>query len=231
MNKKKDIQVIAFDADDTLWNNETYFRQTEDAFYELMAPYAAAATTEAALFNIEMTNLPLYGYGIKGFMLCMMETAVQLTAGRLDAELTTRILQLGKQMMEEPVELIDGVETVLQALQPHYRLVVATKGDLVDQERKLKKSGLLPYFHHIEIMSEKDEHNYRKLVKHLDISTARFLMAGNSLKSDILPVLQLGGHAAHIPYHITWAHEHVADTVAHERFYALASIHELIDLL
>ena len=141
------------------------------------------------------------------------------------------MLDIGKQMLAAPVELLDGVETVLTALQGKYRLVLATKGDLLDQERKLEKSGLADYFHHIEIMSEKKEPNYKKLIQHLDIPPNEFLMIGNSLKSDILPVLELGGHAFHIPFHTTWAYEQVETTIVNERFQALGKVQEVLDFL
>lgn len=226
-----DLKVIAFDADDTLWVNEPYFRETEDRFCALFEDYLPHHTVNQELFRTEMQNLERYGYGVKGFMLSMVETAVRITGDRLNQTMINRILDYGKELLDKPIELLDGVEDVLRALQGKYRLVVATKGDLLDQERKLRKSALESYFHHIEIMSDKKEKDYEKLIRHLDIRPDQFLMIGNSLKSDILPVLALGGHAIHIPYHTTWVHETVEEPVVHERFRQLEQIHDLLPLL
>ncbi|MCC8410136.1 HAD family hydrolase [Mucilaginibacter sp. UR6-1] len=225
------IKVIAFDADDTLWVNEPYFRRTEEAFYILLNEYLQQHALERELLKTEIANLKLYGYGVKGFILSMIETALQVTNNTIPAEIIGRILDLGKALLDEPIELLDGVEEVLGTLKERYRLVVATKGDLLDQERKLKKSGLNHYFHHIEIMSEKDDANYLKLVKHLDIQPDELLMIGNSLKSDIMPVLNIGGSAIHVPYHITWAHEQIEDTIDNDKFESIASIREILKMV
>ncbi|MCW3089220.1 MAG: putative superfamily hydrolase [Ferruginibacter sp.] len=212
------IKVIAFDADDTLWINEPYFQETETKFCALLEDYLPHHTLAKELFKTEIQNLPLYGYGVKGFMLSMIETALRVTDNTLAIEVLEKAIVYGKELLEKPIEILDGVEDVLKALKGSYRLVVATKGDLLDQERKLKKSGLEHYFHHIEIMSDKQEADYRKLIKHLDIPPGEFLMIGNSLKSDVMPVLAIGGHAIHIPYHTTWAHEQVEHHVEHVNF-------------
>ena len=225
------IKVIAFDADDTLWVNEPYFRRTEEKFCNLFSEFLPTHDIERELLKIEIGNLGLYGYGIKGFVLSMIETALRITDGQINTQAIERILALGKELLNEPIELLEGVEQVLQSLQGKYRLVVATKGDLLDQERKLKKSNLLQYFHHIEVMSEKDDDSYLKLVKHLDIQPAELLMVGNSLKSDILPVLNIGGHAIHVPYHITWVHEMVENQVEHENFKSVIHIQEIVPFL
>ena len=225
------IKVIAFDADDTLWVNEPYFRRTEEAFYQLLTEYLQPHALERELLKTEIANLQLYGYGVKGFVLSMIETAINVTGKTVPVEVIEQILALGRQLLDEPIELLDDVEEVLSALKQKYRLVVATKGDLLDQERKLRKSGLSHYFHHIEIMSEKDEANYQKLLKHLDIQPHELLMVGNSLKSDIMPVLAIGGTAIHVPYHITWAHEIIEDTINSDRFESVASIREILDML
>jgi len=225
------IKVIAFDADDTLWVNEPYFREAEDKFCALLEDYLPLHSVAAELFKIEIRNLPLYGYGIKGFMLSMIETILEVTEGTASLEMISKAIEFGKEQLNKPIELLDGVETVLEALKGDYRLVVATKGDLLDQERKLQKSGLEKYFHHIEIMSDKQEKDYLKLLKHLDCKPEDFLMIGNSLKSDILPVLQIGGNAVHVPYHTTWAHEIVENNVAHENFSAITSIDEILAIL
>ncbi|WP_345948233.1 HAD family hydrolase [Mucilaginibacter sp. PAMB04274] len=225
------VKVIAFDADDTLWVNEPYFRRTEEKFCTLFSEFLSPHDIERELLKIEIGNLGLYGYGIKGFMLSMIETALKVTDGRMNADAIEKILNLGKELLNEPIELLEGVEQVLQSLQGRYKLVVATKGDLLDQERKLKKSNLTQYFHHIEVMSEKDDASYQKLVKHLDIQPQELLMVGNSLKSDILPVLNIGGYAIHVPYHITWVHEMVESQVEHENFKSVTHIQEILQYL
>ncbi|MEO5893591.1 MAG: HAD family hydrolase [Ferruginibacter sp.] len=226
-----DIKVIAFDADDTLWINEPYFQETETKFCALLEDYLPHHTLVKELFKTEIQNLPLYGYGIKGFMLSMIETALRVSNNTLNIEVLEKAIRFGKELLEKPIELLDGVDNVLKSLKGKYRLVVATKGDLLDQERKLKKSGLEHYFHHIEIMSDKQESDYLKLIKHLDIQPAEFLMIGNSLKSDVLPVLSIGGHAVHIPYHTTWAHEQVEHNVDHANFRHVAQIMEILPSL
>lgn len=225
------IKVIAFDADDTLWVNEPYFREAEDKFCALLEDYLPLHSVANELFKTEIRNLPLYGYGIKGFMLSMIETILEVTEGTASLEMIEKAIQFGKEQLNKPIELLDGIETVLETLKGDYRLVVATKGDLLDQERKLQKSGLENYFHHIEIMSEKHEKDYLKLLKHLDCKPENFLMIGNSLKSDVLPVLQIGGHAIHIPFHITWAHETVEHNVAHDHFKSVETIADILPFL
>ncbi|WP_068471893.1 HAD family hydrolase [Saccharicrinis aurantiacus] len=209
---KKQYKVIGFDADDTLWINETYFREIEADFAKLMAEYLPDEQAINRLFEIEIANLNLYGYGIKGFMLSMIETAHIISNGKLKGVHLENMLTLGKEFLDKPVELLPNVEQVLQKLSANgYKLIVATKGDLLDQERKLMRSGLEEYFHHVEVMSDKGLVNYRKLLAHLDIEANEFLMIGNSLKSDIIPPLELGCDAIHIPFHTTWIHEHVDD--------------------
>jgi putative hydrolase of the HAD superfamily len=225
------LKVIAFDADDTLWVNEPFFRETENRFFELFQDYLPQHTVARELLKTEIDNLVLYGYGIKGFILSMIETALRISDKTIPLTVIEKIIQEGKELLQKPVEIIDGVEEVLGVLKGRYRLVMATKGDLLDQERKLKKSNLETFFHHIEIMSDKGEADYKKLIKHLDIKPEEFLMIGNSLKSDVLPVLNIGGHAIHVPYHITWAHETIENTIEHENFRQVATIREVITLL
>ena len=225
------IKVIAFDADDTLWINEPYFQETEKKFCALLEDYLPQHTLAKELFKTEIQNLPLYGYGVKGFMLSMIETGMRISDNTLNIEVLSKAIQYGKELLEKPIEMLDGVEDALKALKGNYRLVVATKGDLLDQERKLKKSGLEHYFHHIEIMSDKQEADYLKLIKHLDIQPAEFLMLGNSLKSDVLPVLAIGGHGVHVPYHTTWAHENVEHNVDHPNFRSVQTISEILTYL
>ena len=226
------IKVIAFDADDTLWINETYFREAEDAFAALLSPYETKNKITQELFKTEIKNLSIYGYGIKGFVLSMLECALVLSNYQLPPETLGEIIAIGKEMLEKPIQLLDGVEEVLESLQGKYKLIVATKGDLLDQERKLEKSNLLHYFHHIEVMSDKKEKDYLKLVKHLDIVPAQLLMIGNSLKSDVLPLLGIGAKAIHIPFHTTWVHEEVSLAEAQQLdFKTLRNIIELIALV
>lgn len=221
---------IAFDADDTLWVNEPLFRKAEEDFCELMSPYLDSKSCAQKLFDFEMQNLALYGYGIKPFTLSLTEAAIKLSDSRVTNDTLLKIIEMGKTMLNAPVVLLDGVERVLDTLsrKQNYTLVVATKGDLLDQERKLEKSGLAPYFHHIEVMSDKQPANYKKLLRHLDIEASQFIMVGNSAKSDILPVLEIGARAFHIPFHTTWEHEVVKEPIVHENFTALKSIKELV---
>lgn len=225
------ITTIAFDADDTLWVNEPYFQETEQKCCALLEDYLPHHTVSQELFRTEMENVPLYGYGVKAFMLCMIETILRVSNNTANPEVLHKALEYGKELLAKPVELLEGVEDVLLALKGKYRIVVATKGDLLDQERKLLKSGLNHHFHHIEIMSEKGEKDYNKLLRHLDCKPENFLMIGNSLKSDVLPVLAIGGHAIHIPYHTTWAYERIDHNVEHENFRQVIAIPEILPLL
>jgi putative hydrolase of the HAD superfamily len=225
------IRVIAFDADDTLWHNEAYFQEAEKKFCMLMENYLPQHTVARELLQTELKNIELYGYGIKAFMLSMIETAIRITGRNVPNEAIEKIIRYGQELLNKPVDLLDGAEEVLGSLKNNYRLVMATKGDLLDQERKLRKSGLAPYFHHIEIMTEKKESDFKKLIQHLDIPPDNFAMVGNSLKSDILPVLQLGGHAFHIPYHVTWEHERVDAKIDHARFRQVSNLYDLLNFL
>ncbi|NQZ45030.1 MAG: HAD family hydrolase [Flavobacteriaceae bacterium] len=224
------IKTIAFDADDTLWVNETYFRETEEKFADLLQGFETKNKIDQELFKVEMDNLALYGYGIKGFVLSMVESALDLSNHTISQQTIGEILDLGKRMIDHPVELLDGVEEVLEALSKRYRLIVLTKGDLLDQERKLERSGLSKYFQHVEVLSDKKEVNYSNLLSHLNIDVKEFMMVGNSLKSDILPVLNIGARAVHIPFHTTWAHEIVAEEQVNGHM-KLGGIKELLTYL
>ena len=225
------IKVIGFDADDTLWVNEPYYRETEDKFCELLKEYLPKKKINEELFNTEINNLELYGYGIKAFTLSLVETAIRISNSKVPTSTIQTIIELGKEQLNQPNHLLDDVHQVLESLKKQYKLIVATKGDLLDQERKLKNSNLLQYFHHIEIMSDKQEGNYKDLLKHLDIKPDEFLMVGNSLKSDIVPVLDLGGYGVYIPFHITWQHEHIDENdVSNPRFYKLNSLSDLLKM-
>ncbi len=228
----KKIKVIAFDADDTLWVNETYFRDTEKEFVKLLSAYELVNKIDQELFKKEIENLSLYGYGIKGFVLSMIECALELSNYQLKPKTIEKIIDLGKEMLAKPIDILEGVEKVLSELKENYKLIVATKGDLLDQEKKLEKSGLIKYFDHVEVMSDKKEKDYKKLMKRLGIKPSELLMIGNSLKSDILPVVKIGASAIHIPFHTTWVHE----TVTKEEEYSLAykkldSIQEVLNVL
>ncbi|WP_455640519.1 HAD family hydrolase [Parabacteroides sp.] len=225
------IQVIGFDADDTLWVNETYFLETEQKLRLLLSPYVDGETVSAELFRTESHNMPLYGYGVKAYILSVLETAIRITEGKVPASILNQIIALGKEQLTKPVELLDGVEDTLNALVGRYRLIVVTKGDLLDQEQKLRRSGIEHLFHHVEVMSDKTDREYRSLLKHLDIRPEEFLMIGNSLRSDILPPLALGSYAVHVPYQTTWAHEMVDEPIVDARFHTVDSLWEVISLL
>ena len=226
------IRCIGFDADDTLWHNENIFDLAQQRYRTLLARYHDAAEVNRALFATEMRNLPHYGYGVKGFMLSAVETAIELTKGAISAKEIREIIALGQGMLAHPVEVLPGVGEVVAALARDYRLIVITKGDLRDQERKISLSGLAVHFHAVEILSEKDGAAYARVLQRHGIAPAEFAMVGNSVKSDILPVLHLGGAGVHIPYHITWQHEHAAEThLEHPRFRQVEDIRQLAEVL
>jgi putative hydrolase of the HAD superfamily len=225
------LKVIAFDADDTLFVNEPYFQETEQKFCALMSDYLSQQGLSQELFRVEIQNLDLYGYGIKGYTLSMIEAAMNISNNTISIEIIEKIIQYGKELLQKPIELLDGVEETLAALHSKYKLIVATKGDLKDQQRKLHDSGLGHYFHHIEVMADKQEVNYEKLLKRLEINADEFFMIGNSLKSDVLPVLAIGGHAVHIPFHTTWEHEKVSHKVEHPNFKTLEKITDVLPIL
>lgn len=228
----KNIKVIGFDADDTLWVNETFFREAELKFGQLMQGFETINQVDQELFKIEIDNLPIYGYGIKGFILSMMEAALELSSYQVTPQTMQSIVDIGKEMLNKPVELLDGVEKVLNQLSKTHRLILATKGDLLDQERKLEKSGLIKYFHHIEVMSDKRSCDYQKLLNHLDIEPQQFLMVGNSLKSDILPLVEIGAHAIHVPFHTTWQHEQVCpSTIKGKNYQTVNGILEILKFI
>ncbi len=229
---KEHLKVIGFDADDTLWVNETYYRDTEKHFVKLLQKFANEETVMRTLMATEIKNLPLYGYGAKGFMLSMIETAIEVSHNKAGTEITGDIIRLGKELLNKPVVLLDGAHKILQELKGRLPMILITKGDLLDQERKLRKSGLDSCFHHIEIMSDKKEENYRKLLKRLTVPPEEFMMVGNSLKSDVLPMLKLGAWGVHIPYHTTWVHEETdEDPRQWKRFLSLKNLSELLNLL
>lgn len=221
------ITTVGLDADDTLWHNETIFRLTHARFVELLADHGDEDVIEARLAGVEQRNLRLYGYGVKGFTLSMIETAMELTDGNLPASVTREILAAGREMLAHPVETLPGVDEALAALSERYRLLLITKGDLLDQERKLAASGLGDLFAAVEIVSEKTADTYARIFTRHGTGAEEAAMAGNSMKSDVLPALQAGAYAAHIPYAVTWAHELADAPEGHYRYAALETIGEL----
>lgn len=201
------FELIGLDADDTLWQTEQYYVQAQDRFAELLSRYHPADWVHERLYQTESRNIGHYGYGIKAFALSMIETAVELTEGRISAADIAALLGIARQMLSMEIELIENVAETVPRLSASHRLALITKGDLLDQENKVTRSGLLEYFADVEIVSQKTAAVYARLLAKLGVSPAQFLMVGNSLRSDILPVLELGGHAVYIPRAITWAHE------------------------
>jgi putative hydrolase of the HAD superfamily len=229
------IELVALDGDDTLWHSEQLFVDTQDGFRDLLAPYVAgtpmAEELDVRLLETERRNLPIFGYGVKGFTLALIETAIEITSGRIRGHDIQAVLDLGKSLMDHPVERLDGVAETVEQLADDYRLMVITKGDLLHQETKLARSGLADLFWAVEIVSEKDLATYQRIVSRHAVAPEHFLMAGNSVRSDILPVLELGGHAVHVPYHVTWELEVVRDEPGGTAFPVLGSIRELPALL
>ena len=223
------IDTIAFDGDDTLWHNESLFSMTQERFRAMLAHSVDPAALDKRLLEAERANLRFYGYGIKGFVLSMIETAVDLTGGRVSGRDIQSLIDFGKAMLEHPVDLLDGVAEVVEALSCRHRLLLITKGDLFDQESKVARSGLAERFAAVEIVSEKDPDTYRRVLDRHGVDPARFVMVGNSVRSDILPVLAIGGHAVHVPYHVTWAHEQAEPPT--ENYRRIDTVRELPPLL
>lgn len=209
MSQYQDIQVIAFDADDTLWVNEPIFTQTEEQFIELLSKYISTEGIDQKLYETEAKNLRLFGYGVKGFTMSMIETAIELTNGEIKGKDIQHLIDLGKNMLDHPIELLDGVQETVRELSRHYKLMIITKGELFHQETKIARSGLADYFQHIEIVSEKNKETYLSILNQYQLAPSTFLMVGNSLRSDILPICECQARAIHIPFHTTWVHEKV----------------------
>lgn len=226
----REIKVIGFDADDTLWVNEPHYKKVEADFCYLMADYLPPKEVLDVLLKTEIQNLELYGYGAKGFSLSLIETAIKISNGQVSASTIETIIDKVKSLLANEIELLDGVESLLHNLQTKYQLIIATKGDLLDQERKLKKSGLLPLFNHIEIMSDKKESDYLRLIQNRGITSGEFLMVGNSLKSDIFPVLAIGGKAVYVPYHTAWQFEKTEEVTGFN-YQTIEKISDLLILL
>lgn len=225
----KYLKIIGFDADDTLWENGLYFRQAEEQLALLLKDYIQPDSLHEQLYAVEMKNMPHYGYGGMAYTLSLIETAIQVSRGKIGNEIIECILDLGRAILTHPIELLSDVQEVLPLLQERYRLIIVTRGEILDQERKLKKSGLLPFFHHIEIVSEKNPDNYRHLLRSLGITPEEFMMVGNSLRFDVLPVLSIGGQAVHVPSPAIWAHE---DCEKPSRpYYEISRLGELMNIL
>ncbi len=221
----KPFDIIAFDADDTLWHSEDGFRAAEHRFYELLEPFAPVGTSvRDALTAMERANLPIYGYGVKAFGLSMVEAALTIGQDRVPTDVFAEIVDITRDLMLSPVRLLPDVSTVLDSVGSHYRVVMITKGDLIHQTRKVATSGLQHLFSHVEIVLEKDEETYSRVVRELDVAPNRFLMIGNSVKSDVLPVLGIGGHAVHVPYPHLWELERAEELPSGDRFAELANL-------
>jgi putative hydrolase of the HAD superfamily len=226
------IEVIGFDGDDTLWHNERLFTLTQERIRELLSRYVEPERIGERLLATEIRNLGVFGYGVKGFTLSMIETAIEVTGGRVRAREIQEIIDAGRAMLAQPVELLDGVLEVLGSLSGRYRLLLVTKGDLFDQESKIARSGLADRFWRIEVVSEKDDAAYARILARHDIRPDQFVMVGNSLRSDVLPVVAIGAHAVHVPYDTTWAHEQVeVDETQRNGFWRLDRLADLPSLL
>jgi putative hydrolase of the HAD superfamily len=223
-----EITLIAFDADDTLWHNERFFADHFRDYATVLSEYHDRETVEKRLYETEMRNLPLYGYGVKSMTLSSLETAMELTEGAIPASELKRILEMGKELLRHPLELLEGVAEVIPQLAERYRLALITKGDLHDQERKITASGLAEWFERTEIVSKKDLPTYATIFASLGVAPRQVVMVGNSLKSDILPVLEWGGAGVHIPHEFTWEHEKAPPPKGYgARFAELCSMHAL----
>lgn len=219
--------VIGFDADDTLWHNETLFSLTQRKFQQLLEPYHQDIWTGQELFETEIRNLDYFGYGIKGFTISMIETAIEMTNGQIAARDIQQIIEFAKEMLRAPVQLIEQSAAVVAALAQTHTLMLITKGDLLDQESKIAQSGLAEYFTHVEIVRDKTPEVYQALLSKHHIAPEQFVMVGNSVRSDILPVVEIGGRAVHIPYHITWEHEAITQPEEHNGYVETEHIGEL----
>lgn len=231
MSELKHIEIIAFDADDTLWHNESLFTITQDKYKKLLSKYHSEDWIDQRLFDTETENIQHFGYGIKGFTLSMIETAIELSEGRVTGAEISQIIEFAKEMLKSPIELLEGVAETVEKLSTTHDLMIITKGDLFDQESKIARSGLADYFSRIEIVREKDDEVYQKILDRHKIDKNKFVMVGNALKSDILPVLRIGAAAIHVPYHTTWAREIVGeDELKNYNFLRLKGMQDLAEL-
>ena len=230
------LKMIGFDGDDTLWRSEDYFAQAQATFESIVAPWVALRgdALHARLYAVEKRNLAVFGYGVKGMALSMIEAAIEITESRIDAAAIHRIVQLAQSMLRHPVDVLPGVREAVARVAARWPVVLITKGDLFHQESKVRESGLSDLFHRIEIVSEKDVATYARLLDEFGIAPQEFAMVGNSLRSDIAPVLELGGWGVHIPYHLTWVHEREARVPDASRMQAIesaAALHEVLDAI
>lgn len=224
--------LVALDADDTLWHNEPLFTGRREQFCAMLTRYEPQGVPEDHLYQVEMRNLRHFGYGVKGFVLSMIETAIEMTDGRLATADVRTIIEWGREMLAEPIRLLDGVQEAVELLSSDHSLILVTKGDLLDQETKLARSGLGQFFSGIEIVSDKTTEVYRKVMARYAVEPDRFVMVGNSLRSDILPVVQAGAHAVYVPYEMSWIHERVPeDALVDVRFHEIGHIRELPGVL
>ena len=231
MTPSRAITTIGFDADDTLWQNEQFFRMTEARFAELLADFAEADHLTERLIEAEKRNLARYGFGIKGFTLSMIETAIEVTEGRVPARVIGEILEAGREMLVHPVETLPHVTETLERLAPDYRIVLITKGDLFDQERKLAQSGLGDFFDAVEIVSDKQRETYERIFARHGDGAARAMMVGNSLRSDVVPALEAGSYGVFVPHDLTWAYERIEPPAAAPRFREIVHLGELPGLV
>lgn len=228
---KNNFEIIAFDADDTLWINQPNYDLIENEFCDLLSDFMNKEELSKILYSIEMKNIGLYGYGAKSFTLSMIETALGICDSTKSKDVLIRIIQLGKELITVKVELINGVlETLDYFKNIDSKIILITKGDLIDQEQKLSNSNLQNYFHHIEILSNKTREQYNQLLSQLEVKPYKFLMIGNSMHSDIKPVLDIGGYAVHVPYHTTWIHEEDESIENHSKLIKVRNIREIISL-
>jgi putative hydrolase of the HAD superfamily len=223
--------TIAFDADDTLWHNERYFQISQERFHDLLAPYSDPDNLSERLLASERRNVGRYGYGIKGFTLSMIETAIEVTDENVPAQVIRELIAVGQDMLAHPIDLLPGVAEVLGTLTETHRLMVITKGDLLDQERKIAQSGLGDVFDAVEIVSEKTPESYARIFHAHGIAPDAAMMVGNSMKSDVLPVLKIGGWGVHVPHDLTWALEHAEKPDSHARFREIPSLSDLPSLI
>ena len=224
------FEIIALDADDTLWQNETLYHATQEKFRRLLASYANPEIINQTLYETEISNLRHFGYGIKSFTLSMLETAVTLADGHLTGQEVQAIINFAKEMVSAPTQLLEHVTEIVPQLAQTHHLMLLTKGDLLDQEAKLARSGLAEHFAYVEVVSHKTSDTYAAILSRYQVQPERFLMVGNSLKSDVLPVVEVGGTAVYIPYHLTWAHETVTGHIPHD-YLELDHIGQLPDLV
>lgn len=225
---KHGIAMVGFDADDTLWRSQDFFDDAQAQFERIISHYVDLDDVGKRLYQYESRNIAFYGYGVKGMALSMLEAAVDITDARIKAADIKRIVGIAKQLLRHPVEVLDDVREAVAAIAAKYPVVLITKGDLFHQEAKVQQSGLSDLFRRIEVVSEKDPATYKRLLNEFEISAPQFLMVGNSLRSDIQPVLELGGWGVHVPYHLTWMHEASAQlTQGRERMREIQSIREL----